>query len=291
MLDGAPGSGWEEDDDDGGFPGEAAPLRDRAALRAAQRREARDTHEVWRPSAIDRLREARWSLAPPAAAGAVLLVAAVVVLLVLSAASAGRASVPTPTPGVAVPTRTLQPSSPPSSSSPGPPSSSSSVPGSAVSSGGAAGGEVVVDVVGEVERPGLVRLPAGSRADDAVRAAGGARPGADLRRVNLARLLVDGEQLVVPAPGEELTTFAPGAASVPATSAAAGASRTASGPVDLNHATLAELDGLPGIGPVLAQRVLDWRAAHGRFTSVEELSEVPGFGPATLARLTPLVTV
>lgn len=290
MLDGAPGSGWGEDDDEGRWRGPAA-RRDRAALRSTPRRDARQAEQAWRPSLAERLREARWSLAPSAAAGALLVVSAVVVLLVLSAAASGGASVPTPTPGVAVPDRTPAPS----------PSAAASPPASLSSpstSWGPSAAEVVVDVVGQVEAPGLVRLPAGSRVDDAVRAAGGARPGADLRRVNLARVLADGEQLVVPAPGEQLPSPPslsaaqhPGATAGGSAGAggAGGASSTA--PLDLNSATLADLDALPGVGPVLAQRILDWREQHGRFTAVEELGEVPGFGPATMARLTPLLAV
>lgn len=144
------------------------------------------------------------------------------------------------------------------------------VPGSSADQP-AAGPEVVVAVGGRVRRPGLVRLPAGSRVDDAVREAGGATRSADLALVNLARRLVDGEQVLVGvAPAEAL----PGAPGAPA-----------AGPLDLNTATLAQLDALPGIGPVLAQRVLDWRAEHGRFASVDQLREVSGIGEATYARL------
>jgi competence protein ComEA len=129
---------------------------------------------------------------------------------------------------------------------------------------------VVVDVAGKVRRPGLVRLPAGARVDDALRAAGGVRPGASLGLINLARRLVDGEQVLVGV--EQL--------------AAAGGSAAAAAPgVDLNAADLAALDGLPGIGPVLAQHVLDWREEHGRFTSVDQLREVPGIGESKFASL------
>lgn len=158
--------------------------------------------------------------------------------------------------------------------------------------------EVVVHVVGAVRRPGLVRLPAGSRVADAVRAAGGAMPAARVASVNLARLLVDGEQLVVQRRGGPTIVGAPGA-SVPGGSVVAAPGSgppgspgsPGSAPVDLNTATLQALDGLPGIGPVLAQRILDWRTAHGRFSSVDELGEVSGIGEATLADLRPLVTV
>lgn len=148
--------------------------------------------------------------------------------------------------------------------------------------------EVVVHVVGAVHDPGLVRLPAGSRVADAVRAAGGATAAARPASVNLARLLVDGEQLVVQRRGGPPLLAAPAGAGA---GAPAGAGPGSTGPVDLNTATIEALDGLPGIGPVLAQRILDWRTAHGRFSSVDELGEVSGIGEATLADLRPVVTV
>jgi competence protein ComEA len=146
------------------------------------------------------------------------------------------------------------------------------------------GAVLVVHVVGAVRHPGLVRLPGGARVADAVRAAGGATGAARLASVNLARLVVDGEQLVVQRRGGAAVLAAP-AVGAPA----GGAAPTA--PVDLNTATLESLDGLPGIGPVLAQRILDWRAAHSRFSSVDELGEVSGIGEATLSDLRPLVVV
>ncbi len=138
----------------------------------------------------------------------------------------------------------------------------------------ATGGEVVVAVAGKVGRPGLLRLPAGSRVDDAVRAAGGATPGADLTLLNLARRLVDGEQVLVGVPG-----------------AAAGPVSGAGGLLDLNAASASDLDALPGIGPVLAQRIVDWRTENGRFASVDQLREVTGIGEAKYADLEPKVTV
>lgn len=137
-----------------------------------------------------------------------------------------------------------------------------------------AAAELLVDVQGPVRRPGVVRLPAGARVLDALRAAGGAKRGVSTSSLNLARPLGDGEQVVLAPRG--------GAAPVAGGSGGAGA---ASGPVDLNAATLADFDGLPGVGPVLAQRILDWRTEHGRFSAVEELQEVPGIGPATYADL------
>jgi len=138
--------------------------------------------------------------------------------------------------------------------------------------------EVVVDVVGHVQSPGLYRLPSGARVDDALRAAGGAIPGTDLSALNLARKVSDGEQIAV------------GVAGAPAASGLGG-SGTATGPVDLNTATAAQLDALPGVGPALAQHIIDWRTAHGRFDTIDQLRQVNGIGQAKFADLKPLVTV
>jgi competence protein ComEA len=138
---------------------------------------------------------------------------------------------------------------------------------------------VVVSVVGLVSRPGLVTLPTGARVADAVTAAGGLLPEADPASVNLAAVVSDGEQIAVGMPG----------AAAPAGPAASGTSGT--GRVDLNTATVADLDALPGIGPVLAQRIVDHRDQQGRFASVEQLDDVPGIGPAIYAELAELVTV
>ena len=128
---------------------------------------------------------------------------------------------------------------------------------------------------------------------DAISAAGGTRPGSDLAALNLARLVVDGEQIHVPKPGET-----PGPAGG-AAGGAPGAGRTGGSgspggsgtPVSLNSADAAALDALPGVGPVLAQRIIDWRTEHGRFTSVDELGEVSGIGDKLLAQLRPKVTL
>ncbi|MFE4463562.1 helix-hairpin-helix domain-containing protein [Oerskovia sp. NPDC056781] len=141
--------------------------------------------------------------------------------------------------------------------------------------------DVVVHVVGAVAAPGLVTVPEGSRVADALTAAGDATPDADLAGVNLAREVVDGEQIVVPRPGEAVVA-APG----PATGGG-----TPDGPVDLNAADEVALDGLSGIGPVLAARIVEWREANGPFTTVEELGEVSGIGDALLARLRDQVKV
>ncbi len=143
--------------------------------------------------------------------------------------------------------------------------------------------EVVVDVAGKVRRPGIVVLPVGSRVADALEAAGGLRPTADTAGLNLARPLQDGEQVLVGLP----TVAAPPTAPTQLPSATSATPTL----VNLNTATMEELDTLPGVGPVTAQSILDWRAEHTAFSSVDELLEVDGIGDATLADLRDLVTV
>jgi competence protein ComEA len=145
------------------------------------------------------------------------------------------------------------------------------------------GGTVVVDVAGKVRRPGIATLPAGSRVVDAIRRAGGARPGVDLTSLNLARVLVDGEQILVGVPS------APGVAA--SASSRPGAAGAGDGLVNINTATLEQLDSLPGVGPVTAQKILDWRTAHGSFTAIDELLEVDGIGEKTLADMAPHLTL
>jgi competence protein ComEA len=143
-------------------------------------------------------------------------------------------------------------------------------------------GRVAVHVAGRVRRPGLVRLPAGSRVQDALRAAGGVTSGADLEAVNLARKLIDGEQVRIPAHGEPPPPAPAGPGAAP------GAAPPA--PLDLNTATVEQLDALPGVGEVTAGRIVAYRAAHP-FTSVDELLEVPGIGQRRFEQLKDLVTV
>ncbi len=145
---------------------------------------------------------------------------------------------------------------------------------------GAGAAKVVVDVGGKVRRPGVLTLPAGSRVADALRAAGGANPGADLTGINRARVLMDGEQVLVGLPGVPVGGVGPGAG---AGTGAVGA------PLSLNAATVEQLDTLPGVGPVLARHIVDHRAEHGGFRSVAELREVNGIGERRFADLETLV--
>lgn len=134
-------------------------------------------------------------------------------------------------------------------------------------------GEVVVDVGGRIKHPGVYTLPKGSRAIDAIIAAGGPLAGTDMTTINQAHQLEDGEQIVV---GVDTGSSSSGVAS-------------RSGKVNLNSASAQELDALPGIGPVLAGRIVAWRKANGRFKSVEDLRQVSGVGDAKFADLRPLV--
>ncbi|MGX1565297.1 helix-hairpin-helix domain-containing protein [Streptomyces sp. NPDC055506] len=163
------------------------------------------------------------------------------------------------------------------------------VPAGAAKSTGAAGQpEIVVDVGGKVRDPGIHRLPGGSRVADALRAAGGVKPGTNTDGLNRARFLVDGEQVVVGGPAPAAGTGAGGtAAGGPAGGTAGGAMPAA--PVSLNTATADQLDTLPGVGPVLAQHIIDYRTRHGGFRSVDELREVNGIGDRRFADLRNLV--
>lgn len=188
---------------------------------------------------------------------AAVLVAAVVITLFVT----GRGRTPQSAPLAALPVATsaapLAPSASPSAS---------------------AGGEVVVEVVGRVRQPAVVTLPKGSRVQDAIEAAGGVRPGVDTTDQNLARMLVDGEQIRIglpPAPVGAMSTAAvtPGAL------------------IDINTASLDALQEIPGVGPVLATRIVTYREQNGGFQSVEQLMEVSGIGEATFAQMKPMVTV
>jgi competence protein ComEA len=144
--------------------------------------------------------------------------------------------------------------------------------GDEVSVDGGSGRDVVVHVAGAVREPGVYRLPAGSRVTDAVSRAGGATTPTGLEGINLAALLTDGQQVVVPGRGTGASSTAGGGAA-------------ADGPISLGSATLEQLDTIEGIGPVTAQNILDYREEHGGLSSVDELDQISGIGPATMESL------
>lgn len=172
-----------------------------------------------------------------------------------------------------------------------------STPGAAAVSGPgttATGGPGVVTIhaAGQVAAPGVYSVPAGSRVADLVTAAGGLTPEADVDRLNLAAKVVDGTRVYIPRKGEPPPTETPAGDAGQATGNAGGeAGAGPNAPVDLNTATAAQLDTLPGVGPATANAILTYRTRNGRFKSVTELLEVPGIGPAKLEALRPLVVV
>ncbi|GAA2575985.1 ComEA family DNA-binding protein [Actinomadura fulvescens] len=161
---------------------------------------------------------------------------------------------------------------------PEPPTAAVSSPTLSVASVASPVSRVVVHVSGKVRRPGVVTLPSGSRVADAIKAAGGARAGARTDTLNLARKLVDGEQIPVGVPA-------------PAAAPAVSGAPTSGAPLDLNTATVEQLDDLPGVGPVLAQRIVDYRGQHGSFRSVDQLQEVSGIGTRRFTELKAMVRV
>lgn len=133
----------------------------------------------------------------------------------------------------------------------------------------------IVHVAGAVRRPGVYRLASGSRVTDAVRRAGGARPGANLSGINLAARVTDGQQVVVPKKAPEVSGVA----------AAGGGDEAGGGPISLGSATLEQLDTLGGVGPATAQKILEYRNQHGGFRSVDDLDKISGIGPKKLEAL------
>jgi competence protein ComEA len=159
---------------------------------------------------------------------------------------------------------------------------------SRASATGTAADRVVVHVLGAVRRPGLVGLPYGSRVQDAIEKAGGLTRSADPGELNLAQLLTDGEQIVIGTRGEPAGEVRDGGGGGGGGSSGGTGSST---PLDLNRATQAQLEELPGVGPVTAGKIMAWRDEHRRFSRVEELQEVDGIGPKTYAQLAPHVRV
>lgn len=169
---------------------------------------------------------------------------------------------------------------------PEPPGSTAPAPTPQVGEAAETASTVVVAVVGLVGRPGLVTVPSGARVADAIAAAGGLLPGTDPAAVNLAAVVVDGQQIAVGVPAAGAgPAESPGGLAAPHGGAVGGAR------VNLNTATAEDLDGLPGIGPVLARRIVAHRDERGPFRSVDQLDDVPGIGPAIAAELAELVTV
>jgi competence protein ComEA len=220
----------------------------------------------WIPESVlpERLRGSRWALSPRHVA----VIAAVLVVGVAWAGCSLLRARPEQVPDR--PAAGIVPGSPIAGATPSPTSASPS-----------AGGGVVVHVAGKVRRPGLIRAPTGARVADVLTLAGGPLPGVDLTSLNLARPVTDGEQILVGIPGGAETPSSPGP----------GGDNRSGGQVDLNTATLEQLEALPGVGPVLAQRIIDWRTEHGRFNSVDELQEVSGVGAKKFESIRPHVRV
>jgi len=164
------------------------------------------------------------------------------------------------------------------------PRASTTVVSSPAPASSSAGAVVVVQAAGAVQHPGLYRLAPGARVDDLVTAAGGFAADADPDRLNLAALLADGQKIYVPRVGEPVPSDA-------VTGGSSGEASASTQPLDLNQATLQQLDALPGIGPATAQAILDYRAQHGVFRSVDDLQSVRGIGDAKLEQIRPLVRV
>ncbi|MFC5949290.1 helix-hairpin-helix domain-containing protein [Pseudonocardia lutea] len=235
-----------------------------------------------RPSRLTRV-AARWVPAAwrgarldPGRAGALALVLVAAVAAVVAAVGVWSARPRAEQVPPVLPTVALH-----GAAEPGAPTSTAAAPP-------AAHADLVVSVSGKVREPGLVRVPDGSRVADVLDAAGGALPGTDLAGLNLARRVADGEQVAVGVPS---AADAGGAPSGPAPAGGGSGGAAPGGKVDLNRATLEQLDGLPGVGPVTAQRILDWRTRNGRFARVDQLREVEGIGERRFTQLRELVTV
>jgi len=151
--------------------------------------------------------------------------------------------------------------------------------------------DVMVYVCGAVRSPGVVRLPAGARVTDALQLAGGPTAKAELAAVNLAAPVTDGQQIVVPERGQAAALAAAGPAAPGVSGAQPAGQAGAAGLVNINTATLEELDTLDGVGPATAQKIIDYRTAHGGFKTIEEIKEVPGIGDAKFAAMQDSITV
>ncbi len=221
----------------------------------------------------------RVGISPRAIAGLFLVVAIIILLLGVRflASQAQAEAVPVP---LGPQPEMLSSSQSPALMTSAPTKALAGTTGPATLSSGSS--SVTVHVVGQVRRPGVVVLPAGSRVRDALSAVGGLTDRANPAGVNLARPVLDGEQIMVPRPGELLPVL-PGPSGP--------TSSSTSSVIDLNSASVEQLDTLPGVGPVIAERIVQWRHEHGRFSAVDELNEVSGIGSASMERIRPLVRV
>lgn len=247
------------------------------------------------------IRPRRLALAPRAAMvfGALLLVLGLglalrAVLTAPDGASGGASPTATGLPAAAVDPVATGP--PGSAAAPGPADPAATGPPDPADPAGAPAGRIVVHVVGAVVSPGVVVLADGARVADAIAAAGGAASDADTEQLNLARVLDDGEQVRVPHAGEQLAApdpgpSPPGASGGGAAAGSSGGSTPGGGVVNINTAGVSELEALPGIGPALAARIVEYRDGHGPFASVDDLTDVPGIGPAKLEALRSQATV
>ncbi|QCQ91653.1 ComEA family DNA-binding protein [Rhodococcus sp. SGAir0479] len=240
----------------------------------------------WAPDS-SRWRAARWS---PGRGGVVVLVVVGLVAVVVAALTVWRDR-PTAQAVPPLPAVEVRPADEADAGTEG------AVGTPAETSPPAAAEELVVSVVGLVDRAGLVRLAPGSRVADALAAAGGPRPGADVLGLNMAERVDDGDQILVGAVAPDGGPTTVGSARVGSGAAAVGSAgvpadaNSKAGKVNLNAAGEADLDALPGVGPVTAAAIVAWRQSNGKFTDVEQLGEVDGIGPARLAKLRELVTV
>ena len=245
--------------------------------------------EVWVPESM---REAR---VDPGRRGMLVLVLVAAIAAVVAAVGVWRdRPEPRPIETAVVAVASGQPAAPVSEAAASPAAAvgaagtSGAVPSSVPA--GSATAEILVSVTGLVTDPGVVRLAPEARVADAIAAAGGTQPGADLTGMNLAARLADGDSVVVTDTGAGGSTG--GTGSTGAGGSTGGADATpAGGLVNLNTADEAALDTLPGVGPVMAQNILAWRQTNGRFATVEQLQEISGIGPSRFAQLAPLVTV
>jgi comEA protein len=296
----APGGTARSDDEapaatvDGEADGGVDRLRRRAAQTAASAYTAAHGHPTAHSGFGDLAEEGgrRWALRPRTAITALVVVLLVAVGVAVLRAPAGGvepvARVDAPAASVAAGDGAPAGSdaSPDAAGGAAADGEGEAAPGPDAAAAGTSGG-VVVHVVGQVAAPGLVTVATDARVADALDAAGGATPDADLAALNLARAVTDGEQIHVPRPGEAVAAPPPASPGAPST----GGGGAGGAVVDLNAADAAALDTLPGIGPVLAERIVAWRDENGPFTAVDELGEVSGIGPAVLEDVRDLVRV